>query len=220
MLTDRVAKVAEELRAYLAPYEALDTVPVALMRRLRGQRHRLFGPEAAIGRGGCDRDGYDGCKLLTSVTAQGVCTGFVLAPANTEDRWLAESFLCWRQDLYQTPITAQELPRRRCGRAYVGPTGPVGFRHGVGTMSAGPYVADNGFFGALWQSHWLADYGASVLTPKNYPRVGGGAGRRAHAGGRSSRRSTGTWSKSLVCTFLAPAACGACKAASPPSWQP
>lgn len=179
VLTHMVAKVAEEMGASLAPYQAIDSVPVPLMRRRRGKRHRLFGPEAAIGRGGCDRDWYYGCKLLLSVTPQGICTGFVLAPANTEDRWVAEGFLCWRRSWHASPIAADDLPRRRCGRAYVGPTGPLGPRHGVGQMSAGPYVADNGFFGSWWQRHWRADYGASVLTPRDYA----GHGRR-HAGWR------------------------------------
>ena len=184
VLTDMVATVARDMQAYLAPYQALDTVPVPLMRRRRGQHHRLFGAEAAIGRGGCDRDWYYGCKLLLSVTPQGIGTGFVLAPANTEDRWVAESFLCWRHDPYQAPISPEEMPRRGNGQAYVGPTGPLGRRDGVGEMSAGPYVADNGFFGALWQSHWRTDYDAVVLTPRDYTRVGDGVGRRAHAGCR------------------------------------
>ena len=51
---------------------------------------------------------YYGCKLLLSVTPQGICTGFVLAPANTEDRWVAESFVCWRHDLYQAPVSPEE----------------------------------------------------------------------------------------------------------------
>src|SRR5512139_2208733 len=52
-------EVARLSRAYLessAAYEVIDGVPVPLMRRCRGSRHRLFGPEAAIGRGGSDRD--------------------------------------------------------------------------------------------------------------------------------------------------------------------
>ena len=135
------------MKAYLAPYQAIDTVPVPLMRRRRGHRHRLFGAEAAIGQGGCDRDWYYGCKLLLSVTPQGVCTGFVLAPANTEARWVAESFSCWRHDARPNPLSPDEMPRRRNAQAYVGPTGTLGPQHGVGQTSAGPYVADNGFFG-------------------------------------------------------------------------
>lgn len=184
VLTDMVARVAQDMKAYVAPYQAMDTVPVPLMRRRRGHRHRLFGAEAAIGRGGCDRDWYYGCKLLLSVTPQGVCTGFVLAPANAEDRWVAESFLCWRHDVHHDPLSPEEMSRRRNGRAYVGPTGPLGPRHGVGQTSAGPYVADNGFFGSWWQSHWRTDYGAWVLTPRDYAGIGGDAGRRAHAGWR------------------------------------
>lgn len=184
VLTHMVARVAQDMHAYLAPYQAIDTVPVPLMRRRRGRRRRLFGPEAAIGRGGCDRDWYYGCKLLLAATPQGACTGFVLAPANTEDRWLAEAFLCWRHDVDQHPVRPDEMPRRRNGRAYVGPSGPLGLRHGVGEMSAGPYVADNGFFGSWWQGHWRAHYRASVLTPRDYGGSGGRTGRRRHAGWR------------------------------------
>ena len=36
------------------PYEVLDTVPVPLLRRCRGDQHHLFGLEAAIGQGGSD----------------------------------------------------------------------------------------------------------------------------------------------------------------------
>ena len=77
---------------------------------------------------------------------------------------MAESFLCWRHDVHHDPLSPEEMSRRRNGRAYVGPTGPLGPRHGVGQTSAGPYVADNGFFGSWWQSHWRTDYGAWVLT--------------------------------------------------------
>lgn len=50
--------LSEELG--MATYEVLDGVPVPLMRRCRGDRHRCFANEAAIGRGGSDRDFYYG----------------------------------------------------------------------------------------------------------------------------------------------------------------
>ncbi len=146
---------------------ALDTTPVPLARRCRGRRHRLFADEAAIGRGGSDRDWRYGCKLLLSVTPEGVVTGFLLAPANTEDRWLAESFFCWRNRKDDAPVNPLDLPRRRNGRPCVGPTGPVGPRWGVGEASGSAYLADDGFFGAWWQSHWREDCQAATLTPKN-----------------------------------------------------
>lgn len=173
VLVNLIGVVAQRLGAYAAPYEAppyeaLDCVPVPLMRRCRGKRRRLFAEEAAIGKGGSDRDWYYGCKLALSVTADGVATGFMLAPANTEDRWLAESFFCWRSGEWERPLEAEDLPLRRNGKQYVGPTGPVWPRSGAGALSAAPYLADNGFFGAFWQTHWREDYDALAITPKNY----------------------------------------------------
>ena len=74
--------VAEELGAYTSAYQAIDSVPVPLARMCRGDRHRLFGDESAIGKGGSDRRFYYGCKLLLSVSRQGVITGFLIAPAS------------------------------------------------------------------------------------------------------------------------------------------
>src|SRR5436309_7213792 len=50
-------RVAARLSALAGPsaYEALDGIPVPLMRRCRGNRHRLFAAEAGIGRGGSDK---------------------------------------------------------------------------------------------------------------------------------------------------------------------
>ena len=146
----------------------LDSLPVRLMRRCRGQRRRLFGNEASVGKGGSDRDWYYGCKLLLSLTPEGGITGFLLAPANAEDLWVAEAFLCWRSGPQRWPLDPEDLPRRRNGQEYVGPTGPLGPRFGVGPLSQGPYVADDGFYGAWWQRHWQRDYQAVVLTARNY----------------------------------------------------
>ena len=116
---------AERLGSYTASYQALDTVALPLMRRCRGERHRVFGHEASIGRGGSDRDWYYGCKLMLAVTQDGAITGFLLAPASTDDRWIAEYLMCWRTGQHRTPLSTHELPRNRKGRKYVGPTGPL-----------------------------------------------------------------------------------------------
>lgn len=89
-------QVAHALGAVTSPYQVVDTVPVPVLQRCRGQHHRLFGDEAAIGRGGSDHDWYYGCQRLLAVTREGVITGFLLAPASTEDRWVADAFFCWR----------------------------------------------------------------------------------------------------------------------------
>ena len=169
LLVDLGSLVARELlEAEDAPYQAVDTVAVPVMRRCRGKRQRLFGDEAAIGRGGSDRDWYYGCKLMLSVTPDGATTGFLLGPASTEDRWMAESFFCWRDDLANTPCGPEDLPSRGNGKRYVGPTGPIRPRAGAGSASGTTYLADNGYWGAWWQTHWRERYGVTVLTPKDY----------------------------------------------------
>ena len=175
--------VAEELGAYTSAYQAIDSVPVPLARRCRGDRHRLFADEASIGRGGSERDFYYGCKLLVSVSDDGVITGFILAPASTEDRWVAESFLCWRNDPLSSPSEPSDLPNpiRHNGRRYVGATGPIWLRSAVGRAVSDPYLGDNGFFGAFWQKHWSECYGANVLTPRNYIGSDSQSARRQHS---------------------------------------
>ena len=156
-----------------AAYEVLDGVPVPLMRRCRGEHHRCFADEAAIGCGGSDRDWYYGVKLLAAVNDHGLITGFVLGPASTEDRWLAEALLRWRAVPTAPAPQASDLeaslgsrgPKRGARR---GPTGPVGLASGVGQATAAGYVADLGFAGTRWVAHWQADYGAVVLTQAAY----------------------------------------------------
>jgi hypothetical protein len=156
-----------------AAYEVLDGVPVPLMRRCRGDRHRGFANEAAIGRGGSDRDYYYGVKLLTVVNSQGLITGFVLGPANTEERWLGEALLRWRAFPQALPPRLEDLadvlPRDHPNRGKrCGPSGPITPATGVGHATAACYLADLGFAGRVWQAHWHLDYQAIVLTQNHF----------------------------------------------------
>ena len=99
-LTQLVPVVADELGATMAPYQVIDGVGMPLARRTRGIHHRRFGDEAGIGRGGADKDWFFGCKVLLSCAPNGAVTGFVVGPADTEERWLAEAWACWRTGLY------------------------------------------------------------------------------------------------------------------------
>lgn len=148
-------------------YEVIDAVPVPLMRRCRGERHRLFAAEAQVGRGGSDRAWFYGCSLLDVVSPDGAVTGWVLGPANTEGHWLAETLLRWRCDPVAPVPTAEELdpildPRHRADR--VGPTGPIHGRLAAGTPQTSFYLGDGGFRGACWHHHWHTAYGAHLMT--------------------------------------------------------
>jgi len=157
----------------VSAYEVLDGVPVPLMRRQRGRRHRLFGAEAGIGCGGTDRDWYYGVELVTAVTASGIITGFVLSPANTEERWAVDALLRWRDNPFAAVPTALPLAsvlgpahRRRGNR--LGPTGPISGCLSAGQAVGEGYLADEGERGDAWVRHWFDDYGAAVLTPSAF----------------------------------------------------
>ena len=129
------------------------------------------------------RGWYYGCKLLLAVTPTGVVTGFVLAPANMADRWLADALLCWRADPHATPLQVADLPAplRPNGTPYVGPTGPRWPPQGAGARSAGPYLADKGFKGDWWEQHWYHTYGARLLPPPTAQGSQAAPAKRQHA---------------------------------------
>jgi hypothetical protein len=168
--------VAQRLAAVVGPpaYEVLDGTPVPLARRCRGARHRLFAAAADIGCGGSDRDWYYGVKLVAAIDQHGAVTGFVLAPASTEERWATEALLRWRHDPMASAPTPAQLapilgPAHRHRGQRVGPTGPIGPRLAVGRPSPSPYVADGGLRGRAWHRHWRQCYGATVLTVADLP---------------------------------------------------
>jgi hypothetical protein len=151
-------------------YELLDGMPVPLLRRCRGDRHRLFAAEAGIGRGGSDRAWYYGVKLVSKVSAEGIITGFVLSPAPTEERWAVEALLAWGLDPTAPEPDAAALadvlgPAHRRRGERQGPTGPIRGRLWAGPTHPSAYVADLGEHGAAWQAHRAQAYGAHVLTP-------------------------------------------------------
>jgi hypothetical protein len=169
VLVHLIPLLAQELQAMASPYQVLDGVPVPLARCCRGKKHRLFANEAQVGKGGSDRNWYFGCQLLAVVSCDGVITGFILGPANTELRWAAEYLFCWRKYEGAVPWGPEDLPpSHRKGGGYVGPTGPIWPDSGVGAHSLAPYVADLGLSGKVWGTHWASDYQAYALTPEKY----------------------------------------------------
>ena len=156
---DRLAVWLGQQPTGAAPYEILDATGIATRDRQRRGRGWLPG-EAALGK--CTRLGwYIGTRLLVCSSPIGAITGLGLAPANTNDRRMAETFLAARQ----TPHP--DLP-------------------GVGDATTNQYLADMGFTGVDWETHWHRDYHATVLCPpeRTHKRVWSPALRRRHAGAR------------------------------------
>jgi hypothetical protein len=168
--------LARELSRHLgqpALYQVWDGVPVPLMRRCRGDRHRLFAAEASVGHGGSEKASYYGMHLLTAVNDQGAIDGCVIGPAATSEYWLAEALLRWQHDPDGPPPTPDDLapllgPTHLAGGKRLGPSGPIGPRLAVGAPHDLPILADLGFTGRRWRAHWRTTYGASVLTKADY----------------------------------------------------
>ena len=205
-------EAARELAAHAAPFQVVDTVPLPLMRRCRGQKYKLFGAEADIGRGGADRDWYYGCcKLMLAATNQGVITGFFRSPASTEGHWAAEAFFCCWADPLGTPLSPQEMPLRRNGQKHVGLKGPQWPQYGPGgrrQCHTWGTTASSGLDGNR------AGY-ASMERRCWRPAITAGRGRNTGEAGTARgcrwwRRSTGRWSRSSTCISPRPAACGSC----------
>lgn len=185
VLVALLPRLAAQLGAALAPYQVLDGVPVPVARRDRGNRHRLFGDEVGVGCGGTDRDWYYGCTLLLAVTAEGVITGFMLGNASTDERYLADALFHVRAHPTTPWAGPQGLPAsHRKGGQRTGPTGPLGPHAAAGQATGQPYVADNGLFGAAWQTHWREHYGVTLLTPRDLAPARSASPRRQLAGWR------------------------------------
>jgi hypothetical protein len=146
-----------QLQARQCAYEILDTMGCATRDAHRRGSGWLAG-EATIGYG--NRLGwYEGLSVMTSVTPDGVITGFGCAPANTKEQPCAETFLAAR---------ARQ---------------PAGLPE-VGLPAVGEYVTDNGFCGRLNHQRWQQAYGATVTSPpqRRHPRPWPKALRRWWAG--------------------------------------
>lgn len=155
--------LATKLKVWEEPYEIIDGLPIPLASVSRGQRRRCFNQdEADIGRGGSDKGWYYGVSMLECVTASGVITGFVSAPAKNGERWAAHSLFSWRADPTSPPIEIGG--GRRPSHRLVGPLGHHLSPATAGEITTGLYIADQNFTGAEWQREWKNRYGATVIT--------------------------------------------------------
>ena len=165
VLTQVLLRLADRLVPVAPTYEVIDVVPVPLARCCRGARRKLFGDEAGFGHGGSDHALFSGVNLLLAVAPNGPITGFVVGPADTQDRWLLDALLTWRDDPTQAPWTVADLAAHaRRGQGWKGPTGFRWWPDRVGRRRASIYVTDQGFNGVVWHGHWVEDTEAEVVA--------------------------------------------------------
>lgn len=138
--------VAQDLGAQTTLYQVADTTGVPT----RQYKRRAMGwlPEYA-GIGYCNRVGwFEGLRLLTCATEEGIVTGFAVAEAPRKDQPLADAF-----------FTARALPDPRAVS--------------VGAWYGGYYVVDTGFEGRALIQHWAEDVEALVVCMPNRSRPHG-----------------------------------------------
>lgn len=154
------------------PFEIVDGLAVPVAHLARSHRRATFtSAEADLGYGGVGKQPYYGVQVVLCVTASGPITGFVVAPARTEERWLFSQLLRWRHDPGLPLLTGETLahhgPRSR-HRVFAGPTGPILGPVTAGSSRTNVYLADQGFTGAVWQQVWRATH-AHVYTHDQLP---------------------------------------------------
>jgi hypothetical protein len=186
VLTPLVAETARRVLGFEPPpYAVLDGAPVPLMQRCRGPQQRVFTHEAAIGKGGPQKDWFYGLKALVVVDPEGFITGLVSGPANTDERLLVEALLRFRWDPRAplpsgAQLTALLGPTHAAGGGRRGPTGPIGPRLSAGRPCPERLLlGDLGFRGDAWHTHWEHDLHASVVTERTLATAAQRDGDRA-----------------------------------------
>lgn len=176
-------QLLDELSLAAEPFEIVDGLAIPVAAVPRGERRATFTQaEADVGYGGVGKRPYYGVQMVLSVAASGPITGFTLAPARTEERWLLSQLLVWRQQPAAPLLTADDLAHRQSRsrrRTFVGPTGPVLSPVTAGRPWTNIYLADRGFTGAAWRQLWQTRLGATVSTQDDLPPTIRRAFRRA-----------------------------------------
>jgi hypothetical protein len=154
--------VSELLDSARAVYECVDSLPLVAFsggQALRQREHRLW--QSTVGRGA--GSWFWGDHLLAAVSRNEVVTGWLLGTAAINDRWLLEAFVSARAGQPQLVEPARETPAARAEQTPP-PVGAIGPFQAVGFAQDRPYLADKGFNGKRWSSHWQTQYQATVIT--------------------------------------------------------
>jgi hypothetical protein len=143
-----------------AAYEIVDTVPVPVgsLAQAKAQRSHWM-TSADVGYGGTQGQMYWGHQALMSVRVDGCITGWVLASASTDDRWLMQGFVSQRAGQVHLYAPTPWRTQRRLSLP-----GFVGAFQACGPSACPVYLADKGFNGVRWQRQWASQYAVQVLT--------------------------------------------------------
>jgi hypothetical protein len=169
-LTPLIAKNTMDSLGASPFFEIIDGIICPVVKCCRTDHSSLMDLGIDYGRGGSDKRFHCGFKLLSVINSHGLITGFLISPANTEERFLAESLFRFRQNPSDEAPSGSEMdfvlgatgkPGTKSIRA--GITGPV-VMAGVGFKPNCPYVGDSGFHGKKWHKMWKETYQINMVT--------------------------------------------------------
>jgi hypothetical protein len=144
-------------------YEMVDGLPLpvcTLGHAARQKQHWLM--HSSRGHGGNYGGWFFGQRWWVSLTPSGAITGWVVADASINERWVFEALLSARGgdgDLHGPLVAPQTPPDERA----TPPLGFIGGAFAVGKWCA-TYLADRGLNGQRWRDHWREYYHADVIA--------------------------------------------------------
>lgn len=153
--------LATQLRHVTDCYEVVDCVPLPACSISQTQTydgHWLWW--STKGYGGTHGGWYWGDQALVSVLPTGVITGWLIAAANSDDRWSLQALISYRagQGAIRGPVPKQ-ADRVSQPPSHIGPALAAGGRPGQ------IYLADQGFNGWRWSDFWRQTYACQVIAP-------------------------------------------------------
>ena len=153
--------LANQLDRAASSYEVIDYLPLPSCSNTQTKRRGHWLWWRTWGQGGTGGGVYWGDQAIVSVTERYAITGWLIGPAQVDDRALLQVLLSQRQGSYAFLTPAAWRPWRRLDApSFSGPLCAAGQ-----VSPAATYLADKGFGGYRWQAHWYGHYAVSVLTP-------------------------------------------------------
>jgi hypothetical protein len=152
--------LAVALKASEALYEVVDCLPLPSCSKAQSLKRGHWLWWGRRGHGGTQGGWYWGDQMILSVTPEHVITGWLIGPANVDDRVMLQALLSQRHGLYHCFTPDPWRPwRALAAPSFMHPLLAAGAR-----AAAAFYLADKGFNGFRWQRHWFEQYAVSVIT--------------------------------------------------------
>jgi hypothetical protein len=152
--------MSEWLRQPTEIYEVVDCVPLpacSIAQTHTYDGHWLWW--STKGYGGTQGGWYWGEQACASVLPCGAVTGWIIASAHSDDRWLLQALISQRHGQFEVagPASKQEN-RPSIPPEHMGP------QLAIGRAVTAYYLADQGFNGWRWRTFWETRYCTHVIS--------------------------------------------------------